>query len=86
MPVWHSTIHLKPAIDIFKETGDVTRTAEAAVKIIEESGWLDDTPYPDTLRDHLNGLLQAQTAPEYVNAFDLIYDVADDDRVWIETT
>lgn len=86
MPVWHRTIDLKPAIEIFKTEGDIPKTAEKAVEIIEASGWLADTPYPDTLRDHLNQLKQATTPGEYVIAFDYIYDVADEDRVWIETS
>lgn len=85
MPVWNRTIDLKPAVAIFKETGSVPKTAEKAVEIIEQSGWLADTPYPDTLRDHLNRLKQADCVSHYEAAFECIYDVADDDRVWIET-
>jgi hypothetical protein len=86
MPHCKRTIDLKPAVRIFKTEADIPKTAEKAVEIIEASGWLADTPYPDTLRDHLNSLLQATTPSEYVTAFDRIYDVADIDRVWIETT
>lgn len=86
MPTWNRTLDLKPAVRLFKTSDDIPATAEKAVEIIEKSGWLADTPYPDTLRDHLAGLKQATTPQEYINAFDLIYDVADEDRVWIETT
>lgn len=86
MPVWNRTIDLRPAVQLFKTDADISATAEKAVEIIEKSGWLADTPYPDTLRDHLNGLKQATTPDEYITAFDRIYDVADEDRVWIETT
>lgn len=85
MPVWNRTIDLRPAVQLFKTDADIPATAEKAVEIIEASGWLGDTPYPDTLRDHLNGLKQATTPGEYIAAFDRIYDVADEDRVWIET-
>lgn len=85
MPVWNRTIDLKPAVEIYKTHGGVPATAEKAVEIIEKSGWLDDTPYPDTLRDHLAELKQATGEYDYVLAFDKIYDVADADRVWIET-
>jgi len=78
MSVWNRTIDLRPAVDIPK-------TAAKAVEIIEQSGWLDDTPYPDTLRDHLAELKQAEEPYDYVTSFDRIYDVADADRVWIET-
>lgn len=86
MPVWNRTINLKPAVELYKTTDDIPATAEKAVEIIEKSGWLDDTPFPDTLRDHLNRLKQATDNYEYVLAFDYIYDVADVDRVWIETS
>lgn len=83
--VWNRTIDLKPAVKIYEDSRDIPKTAERAVEIIEKSGWLDDTPYPDTLRDHLNRLKQAADDYEYTHAFDYIYDVADEDRVWIET-
>jgi hypothetical protein len=86
MPVWHRTIDLKPAVQLYKTTADIPKTAEKAVEIIEKSGWLADTPYPDTLRDHLDQLKQVTDNYEYVRAFDNIYDVADAERVWIETT
>ena len=86
MPVWNRTIDLKPAVEIYKASDDIPKTAEKAVEIIEQSGWLDDTPYPDTLRDHLNRLKQAEDRYGYEAAFEYIYDVADEDRVWIETT
>lgn len=86
MPAWHRTIDLEPAVEIYKTSQDVPATAAKAVEIIEASGWLEDTPYPDTLRDHLAELKQATENYDYVLAFDKIYDVADEDRVWIETT
>lgn len=86
MPVWNRTIDLTPAVAIYKESQDIPKTAEKAAETIEKSGWLTDTPYPDTLRDHLNQLKQATTVSEYTDAFNYIYDVADDDRVWIETS
>ena len=85
MPKWNRTINLKPAVELYRATGDIPKTAEKAVEIIEASGWLADTPYPDTLRDHLNQLKQADCASHYEAAFGNIYDVADVDRVWIET-
>jgi hypothetical protein len=85
MAQWNRTIDLKPAVRIYKTTGDIPATAEKAVEIIEQSGWLADTPYPDTLRDHLNQLKQAVDSVDYEYTFESIYDVADADRVWIET-
>lgn len=86
MPVWNRTVDLKPAVDLYRATGDIPKVAEKAVEIIEKSGWLADTPYPDTLRDHLNRLKRATEDYEYTAAFDYIYDIADQDRVWIETS
>jgi hypothetical protein len=86
MPIWHRKIDVRPSVHYYAETSDIPGTAERAVKIIEESGWLADTPYPDTLRDHLNRLKQARTVSQYTDAFEWIYDVADIDRVWIETS
>jgi hypothetical protein len=86
MPVWNRTIDLRPAVQIFKTEADIVKAAEKAVEIIEGSGWLADTPYPDTLRDHLGRLGQVTTSGEYAAAFEWIYDVADIERVWIETS
>jgi hypothetical protein len=85
MSVWNRTIDLRPAVEIYSSENDIPKTAAKAVEIIEQSGWLDDTPYPDTLRDHLAELKQAEEPYDYVTSFDRIYDVADADRVWIET-
>ena len=86
MPVWNRTIELGDLNEKYK-VRDVTISglAELVVERIEKSGWLGDTPYPDTLRDHLNRLKQASSEGEYVAAFEGIYDVADTERVWIET-
>lgn len=87
MPQWNRTIYLGGPVGRYKG-GELTipELAEEVVGRIERSGWLADTPYPDTLRDHLNGLKQARSEADYVAAFSYIYDVADEDRVWIETT
>lgn len=86
MPQWNRTIKLGDLIAGWRagEYG-IEELADKVVERIEQSGWLDDTPYPDTLRDHLNGLKQATTPEGYQAAFNPVYDVADDDRVWIET-
>jgi hypothetical protein len=86
MPNWNRTIDLKNERGRY-DTGDLDFAdyRDAVVEKIEKSGWLDDTPYPDTLRDHLGALKQAVSVEAYGIAFDQIYDVADDDRVWIET-
>lgn len=86
MPHWNRTISLASLVAAWEAGGyTIDELAAKVVERIERSGWLEDTPYPDTLRDHLNRLKQATTAGEYEIAFDRIYDVADEDRVWIET-
>lgn len=90
MAAWNRVINLAEKVQAWKN-GEIgySTIAELADKVadqIERSGWLDDTPYPDTLRDHLNGLKQATTTGEYQAAFEYIYDTADDDCVWIETS
>lgn len=86
MPVWNRTIRLGDLVSAYKEHGNIPRLAELVAARIEKSGWLEDTPYPDTLRDHLDRLKQATSRGEYEYAFDYIYDDADEDRVWIETS
>lgn len=86
MPNWNRTLYLSDLIQSWKR-GEITipELAEKVAEQVERSGWLADTPFPDTLRDHLNRLKQATNPGEYTAAFEYIYDVADVDRVWIET-
>jgi hypothetical protein len=86
MPVWNRTIDLTGPVQEFNNGGGIETLTKAVVEIVEKSGWLADTPYPDTLRDHLNQLKQAETSGQYIVAFEYIYDVADEDMVWIETS
>lgn len=85
MPVnrWNQTIDLK---DTF-HNDDLSIPAKGKIVAdrIRVSGWLEDTAYPDTLRDFLAALEQSETAREFDNVWSDIYDVADEDRVWIET-
>lgn len=86
MPTWKRTIDLRDAVSQYKTDEDIPRVAEAAERKIEESGWLADTKWPASLRASLKQLRQATTAREYANAFEYIYDQADLERVWIETS
>lgn len=83
MPNWKRTIDLK---DTF-HNDDLTipQKAKVIVERIKASGWVEDTAYPDTLRDHLAELEEALNATEFGWAWGTIYDVADEDRVWLET-
>lgn len=86
MPVWKRTIDLEPHVTQYKEDGEIEKLAESVARQIEVSGWLEDTQYPLHLQSGLAELRKAKTQAEYVTAFNLVYDVADEDRVWIETT
>lgn len=84
--VWNRTVDLKGAAEKYIANRDWPTYRDAIVTAIEESGWLGDTPYPDTLRDHVNALKACDTAVVAEAYWSAIYDVADEDRVWIETT
>lgn len=86
MPHWNRTIKLADLVAQWKQGAlSIPGLADKVADRIEKSGWLADTPYPDTLRDHLGALRTATDPHEYIRLFDPIYDVADADRVWIET-
>ena len=86
MPHWNRKILLGDLVKLWRQGAlSIPDLAEKVVERIEQSGWLADTPYPDTRRDHRGALKAATDSHEYTALFDPIYDVADDDRVWIET-
>lgn len=86
MSVWYAKIDLAPEVARWKN-GELTipDLARNVVEIIKASDWRKFTPYPDTFDDLLGRLLQAETPSQYEEAFEYIYDLADEDRVWIET-
>ena len=86
MPVWNRTISLVEAIRLYKTDGDIPATAAKVVEIIEASGWLNSTSHPEGLRAALDRLKKTEDAYAYTRVFDYIYDIADLDRVWIETS
>lgn len=87
MPVWNITLRLADLIGQWKD-GDLTipELAEKVVERIKSSGWRDITPYPHTFDEVVTNLLSAEDRGEYENLFEEIYDLADQDRVWIETS
>lgn len=85
MPQWNRTIHLKAARAEYSATSDWPKYRDAIVKAIEESGWLADTDF-ENLRDHVNSLKQCISVDAGEIYWSAIYDVADEDRVWIETS
>lgn len=82
MPHWNLTVKLKPfwaSADPFEEKRD------RIVKAFRDSGWPGITSQPG----HLESLLDELAEVPDVSAFDAmlgdLYDLADVDRVWIET-
>jgi hypothetical protein len=86
MPVWYAKIDLAPEVEAYKLGAlSIPELAAKVVEIIKASDWRKFTPYPDTFDDHLGRLLQAETPSQYEAAFEYVYDLADEDRVWIAT-
>lgn len=86
MPVWHLTVKLTDLTDQYRkgELG-VEELAEKVAERIKQSGWRDITPYPHTFDDTVSLLRGVDSESEYVAVFNELYDLADSDRVWIET-
>lgn len=86
MPVntWLIKIDVKDVWSGFQETG-LEASVKEIVARIKKSGWRELTPYPDTF-DQLLADLEASTCLDELNGWwDELYDLADSDRVWIET-
>ncbi len=80
LPVWDRRLNLA---DVWKNP-DLTfeQRRDAVVDRIRSSGWADRN---DTVADLLDELGDAASADEFDGPWDLIYDEADVDRVWIAT-
>lgn len=86
MAQWNQTIDLGDLIQQWKnEQIDIPELAELVVSRLKRSGWRDFTPYPDTFDGLLADLSNVEDRHGYEAAFEEIYDLADSDRVWIET-
>jgi hypothetical protein len=86
MPVWTLTIKLGDLVTPYKN-GELHLT-ELAIKVVERikaSTWRSFTADPDEFDTAMDGVERAATPREYVAAFEAVYDLADLDRVWIET-
>lgn len=87
MPVWHRTVKLGDLVQQWKNQQiDITELAELVVERIKRSGWRALTSDPDLFDDLLDELSEVLNKDEYTGAFNELYDLADIDRVWIETT
>lgn len=86
MAIWYLTIRLGDLVAQHKDGElDVTELAEKVVERIKGSGWRAITPYPHTFDQMLEELEGALDEERYMSTFEEIYDLADLDRVWIET-
>lgn len=85
MPVnrWNREVNLIGAYH--NDSLTLNERAKAVAERIRKSGWVEDTPYPDTFRDLLAEFEKVETTAEWDNVFSEVYDLADEDRVWIET-
>ncbi len=87
MTTWNITIKLGDLVGDWKAGRfDIPELARLVVERIKDSEWRKITPYPDSFDQTLDVLLRATGEGEYSAAFEEIYDLADADRVWIETS
>lgn len=84
VPVWRKTVDVKDIWTNFS-TMPFEEARDEVVRRVEESGWPGNTLDADTLDNAIQGLKTAQGTPEFNAWWDVLYDIADVDRVWIET-
>lgn len=86
MPNWNLKVDLAPEVEAYKLGNlSIEELARKVVERFKESGWRAFSPYPHTWDDTISRLLQVESPAQYENAFEYIYDLADQDRVWIQT-
>jgi hypothetical protein len=84
-PAWDRTIHLA---DVFhNEAMSFEERRDAIVRRLRDSRWLrDDHPdEDDVLRLFIEELSETGDVPEFDQVFSEVYDIADVERVWIDT-
>jgi len=87
VPQWNQTIELGDLVQQYKnQQVDISELAELVAERIKRSGWRQLTPYPDDFDGLLAQLQNVEDRQGYGAVFDEIYDLADSDRVWIETS
>lgn len=87
MPVWHITVDLRDLVADWKYGRiNINELARKVADRIQATKWRSITPYPDTFDGLLHDLKISVNEYEYRAAFEEIYDLADSDRVWIETS
>lgn len=82
-PVWDRKIRLGA---VWRNEGmTFTQRRDAIVAILRASGWLRDRDMFSSLVIAVENLAGAEDADEFDGWWDEIYDIADYDRVWIDT-
>jgi len=81
MPVWALRVNLA---DVFR-AGDLpyAERRDTIVDRLRASAWLRQLDEPDPVAELVDDLAQARDEEEFDLVFDLLYDYADADRVWI---
>lgn len=84
MPSWNLTVDLAP---YWGPNGSYTfeERRDKIVETIRKSRWSLISDDPRALEVLLDELADAKDAIEFDGVFGFVYDLADDDRVWIET-
>lgn len=83
MPHWNLTVDLKPFWN--NEEIGFEEKRDKIVEAIKASKWREWTPYPDYFDELVDNVAAAENVDVFDCAWDEIYDLADDDRVWIVT-
>jgi hypothetical protein len=87
MAHWNLTVNLGDLVKRYKaDEVDIPELARLVVERIKATDWRKITPYPETFDGLLNDLLTSLNKHSYASNFEEIYDLADSDRVWIETS
>jgi hypothetical protein len=83
MPSWKLTLDLS---SVWAKPGlTFPQRRDGVVAAIEGSGWLDWTAHQLHLEGLLVDLADTESVGEFDSTFGDIYDLADIERVWIET-
>jgi hypothetical protein len=83
MPVWNLTVNLKSLWGVTEITFPSKR--DGIVKLIKESGWDQYTDDVLTFEALVDELAETADNRSFDAVFQDLYDLADNDRVWIET-
>lgn len=82
--VWHITVDVSDLWSKFEELGLEEAARQVAARI-RESGWRGITPYPNYFDDLVAYLEKPDNLGDFNARWDELYDLADSDRVWLNT-